>query len=114
MPENQQRSTELPVGGLVLIVLGAIFLLRNLEIIDIGHRWWALFFLIPIGFALNSASNAYRTNGRKLVPQVLNHLTWGALLAVMMLVFLVDASMHVWWPAFVILAGLLLLVRTRS
>jgi predicted O-methyltransferase YrrM len=56
------------VAAVALIVSGGIFLLRNFDVIDIGHHWWAWFMLIPIAYTLSSAWRRRQENGGTFPP----------------------------------------------
>ena len=57
MNKNNNRPSGLVLGG-ILILIGVIFLARNVTGWDLGNwNWWALFILIP---ALGSLANAWR------------------------------------------------------
>jgi hypothetical protein len=67
--------------GLILIVLGGIFLLRNTGIFDIPLKnWWALFILIPAIGALDTALRMYRSAGNQLTAPARGSLLVGLVL----------------------------------
>jgi len=95
-------------GGLVVILVGVVFLLRNLGIpLPFAglHNWWALFILAGAVPFLAQALDSYRKVGR--VDQAVLHslLVAGAMLLVAAM-FLLDLDWGVWWPLFVIYGGL--------
>lgn len=103
------------VLGAVIIILGLVFLGRNLgwwsgEL----HNWWALFILIPAVGLLGDAWRAYVANGRQFGGSAARPLVIGLLLVFVTAVFLFDLSWGYIWPIVLILVGLgLLLGRWR-
>ncbi len=100
------------VGGAVLILLGAVFLLQNFDLIRL-HNWWALFILIPALANFATAYNLYRRDGR-LTGAVYGALTGGLILLLVASVFLLGFDWGMVWPVFLILIGLGILVSTQS
>jgi len=100
------------VGGAVLILLGAVFLLQNFDLIRL-HNWWALFILIPALVNFATAYNLYRRDGR-LTGAVYGALTGGLILLLVASVFLLGLDWGMVWPVFLILIGLGILVSTQS
>lgn len=101
MGQSGKKDNYSPFIGLAFIVVGLILLLRNLDVIRIGHRWWALFFLIPIAYLLSDVMHG-RQNRRSLVGIVI--------LVSMMVIFLLGVSWAVVWPVAIIVGGLSLLL----
>ncbi len=104
--EEKRRNTSL-LPGFAIILLGLIFLLSNLDIISIGHTWWALFFLIPISFLLTDMLQ--RNNGR---------YRWGSLIGLitcttLMVIFLFDMDWGIIWPIFIVIGGLSVLLAGK-
>ena len=100
------------IPGIGLIVLGSIFLLLNFDVIDFGHRWWALFFLIPISYML---SDIFRKQGaageskRSTRGSIIGVVTLGTL----MLIFLLGMNWGVVWPVFIIIGGISVILSQR-
>ena len=112
---NDQTTNEdrrpTAVLGIVFIVLGVVFFLNNYGIIDLGLRWWALFFLIPIGFMLNDIVTQYRKGGGALTSSIRGSLTGLIMLVTIMVIFLFRMHWAVMWPVFIILGGLAILLN---
>lgn len=92
------------VPGIVLIILGSLFLLTNLT----GYRldnWWALFILIPAANNLSAAYARYRLAG-SVDRHTRSHLFWGLFFVLLSSAFLFNFDFGLFWPAFIILAGL--------
>jgi UDP-N-acetylmuramyl pentapeptide phosphotransferase/UDP-N-acetylglucosamine-1-phosphate transferase len=90
-------------AGVILIVLGTIFFLKQTGTFSL-HNWWALFILIPVFGAIGSAWALYQRSER-VTPAVVATLMGGAFPLLVALMFLLDLDWGVWWPAFILLAG---------
>ena len=98
------------IAGLVLIVIGGVFLADNFGLEMPGH-WWALVFLIPAVGALGRAASLYRSSGRRLDGPVVTSLASGLLFVVLTVVFLTGADWGLVWPVLLIVIGLGMLAR---
>jgi hypothetical protein len=96
------------VAGAILILLGVVFMLRNMGISSFTN-WWALFILIPAFGAYVAAWDIYQDQGR-LTRSGISSLTVGIMLTVLAFIFLFDLALGQFWPVLLILAGLVLLV----
>lgn len=121
MTDHQHEQTPLPVEvepkskagegsnwalGLAILAIGGLLLARNLgfEIFLLQfHNWWAFFILLAAISPLQQAYQIFRTEG--IDAAVLNRLISAASVVFIALVFLLDLSLKVWWPMFVILYG---------
>lgn len=107
------KSFSALIPALAFIVIGALLLLGNFDVLRIGHNWWALFILIPIA---NSAANFRRfrqASGGKFSPQMRNTLIGMISMTFVMCVFLFDWNWGAIWPVFLIIAGLSMLLASR-
>ena len=101
------------VGGLVLILLGGAFLLRNTGTFDFPVRnWWALFILIPAVGAFDSAIRLYRSADHQLTAPARGSLLVGLVLTFITISFLFNLNMAVFGPVIIILTGIALLAGT--
>jgi hypothetical protein len=96
--------------GLVLILLGAIFLAESYFGTSF-HNWWALFILIPALITFTSAYALWRDG----------HADWatgpfiaGVGFVILTAIFLLDLPIGRLWPLFLIAAGVTLLVGRRG
>jgi hypothetical protein len=92
------------VPGLVLIGIGAFFLLNNFTDFHLNN-WWALFILIPAFGSLGNFVRAYNKDGR------MSHEARGSLIGSMILFFITAVFIFGWswgtiWPVFLIIGGL--------
>jgi uncharacterized protein YqgC (DUF456 family) len=101
------------IPGSVMIFLGILFLLWNFDILEIGHRWWALFFLIPISFMLADMIHRRRFPGQSGDGRSRGSLVGLVTLSSLMVIFLFDMRWSVVWPIFIIIGGLSVLLSGR-
>jgi hypothetical protein len=96
--------------GIILIVLGAIFLAENYFGTTL-RNWWALFILIPAASTLSVADGHWRdgATSRATGPFIV-----GVGFLALTIVFLLDLPIGQLWPVFLIVAGLALLIGRRS
>jgi hypothetical protein len=94
-------------AGLLLILLGVVFLLQNLGILFLAN-WWAPFLLIPAFWAFVSVWDIYKDHGR-LTREGARSLTVGILLTILTLIFLLDLDVGLFWPVLLFAGGLVLL-----
>lgn len=98
--------------GLILIIIGGLYLLTNFNVFPELRNWWALFLLLPGLGTLSAAIGAYRRNGGHLTPEVMLPFIGGLLFLGMTAVFLFELDYGWLWPLFLIGGGLLLLAGT--
>ena len=101
------------IAGLVLILLGAAFLLRNTGIFNFPLKnWWALFILIPAIGAFDSALRLYRSADNQLTAPARGSLLVGLVLTFITISFLFNLNLAVFGPVIIILIGIVLLAGT--
>ena len=108
-PSERDTNPTWWIGGAVLVVLGAVFLLRNMTNFEFDN-WWALFILIPAVAAFANAWRLYQRNDRRVTRQVLNTLMGGMAPLIIAVIFLFQLDWSKIWPVFLILAGVGMLV----
>jgi|GEM_PF-660478 len=101
------------VGGIVLIMLGGIFLLRNAGVIENFDNWWALFILIPAVGSFAAAWRAYQQSGNQWTSTATGSLLGGLMLCSISAMFLFGLDIGMWWPLFLILGGVGALLGAR-
>jgi len=101
------------VGGIILILLGGIFLLQNTGMIDRFDNWWALFILIPAIGSFATAWNLYRSEGNQLTGAALGSVIGGVVLTTIAGAFLFGWGIGNLWPVFLIIGGLSILLGAR-
>lgn len=109
-PQSRNRGGGV-VAGLVLILIGLVFLADNLNI-DLPlfgwYNWWALFILIGAAAPASRAIDRYRSVGT-IDAQVAHSMLLALAAITVSLMFLLDASFAVWWPVFLVIGGLSML-----
>jgi len=100
------------VAGLVVIGIGLIFLADNFGV-DFPffgwHNWWAMFILIGAAAPASRAIDRYRSVGT-IDAQVAHSMISALAVVAVALIFLLDASFGKWWPIFLVIGGLSMLV----
>jgi hypothetical protein len=99
--------------GVIVIVVGVIFLAKNLGWTGPGwafDNWWALFILIPTFGSLGGAWRAYRANGGRLNGDVARALMIGLLLLAVTVIFLLELNWGKVWPVLLVIVGIGLLM----
>ncbi len=91
------------IAGLVLIILGLVFLFQNITGVSFGN-WWALFILMPALWAFWSAWGFYQQEG-KITQRVANMVYGGMFPFLIAVLFLFSLDWGRLWPLFLILAG---------
>ena len=97
------------IPGIILIVLGLVFLVNNLTGVEL-RNWWALFILIPAFSAFGNAYETYRRTGT-LNNSARSSLFGGTLLTCVAAVFLFNLSWSIFGPVVLILLGGTMLVN---
>ncbi|MCL4262946.1 MAG: hypothetical protein KJ069_07010 [Anaerolineae bacterium] len=100
-------------AGLILIVIGGLYLLHDAGYLPALTNWWALFLLLPGAGVLSAALGAYRQNGGHWTSDVLGLLLFSLLFFGMTAVFLFGLNFGWLLPLFLIAAGLLLLFSPK-
>ena len=106
---NKQYQRPAWIGGVILIGIGVIFLLRNITGFSL-HNWWALFFLIPAITSFGRVVTMYQADGR-LTSRGRGALIGGLILTFIAVVFLFNLDFGSLWPVFLILGGIGLLLN---
>ena len=84
------------IGGVILIVLGVIFLAQNLGA-PLPEHWWAVFILIPAFASFSSAWSIYQRNNQQMTAGVRGGILGGCILV---------ALAAALWPVILILLGI--------
>jgi len=94
------------IAGIILVVLGGIFLLQNMGSYRFPlQNWWALFILIPAVGAFDTAFRTYRHEGT-FTATARGSLLVGIVLTLVTAAFVFNISWTYFGPALIILAGL--------
>ncbi len=110
---REWRSHNGWLAGVIVIVIGVLFLLHNFGIRLVFfeyHNWWAIVILIFSLAPLSLAYRHYRETG-KWDANMVYYLTSGAAILTVGLIFLLHLRWDRWWPLFLIYGGCWMLVR---
>jgi hypothetical protein len=96
------------IAGVILIVLGGMFLLRNTGNLDLPllENWWALFILIPAIGAFDTALRAYRNADNQVTAVVGSSLLVGLVLTAVSAAFFFEISWGYFGPLLIIATGI--------
>src|SRR5688572_15065350 len=95
-PTRDATWPGVPIVGLGIVIVGAIFLARNFGWdFPLPDRWWALFVLIPAGGALVTAARLYNHDGR-LSERAIGTATAGVLMLAAALILFLDLDWGTW------------------
>jgi hypothetical protein len=117
---REERLTDLSRSGtwtvgLILILLGGMFLLRSMGTFELPlQNWWALFILIPAVGSFDTALRMYRHAGNQLTPAARGSLLVGGVLTFVTIMFLFDISWTFFGPILIILVGIGILFNYTS
>ena len=111
--EFLENPTTRFTGAIVLIGLGVVFLLSQMDILNLSGNWWAIFIALPAAVMLYNAYTAYNRAGH-LTAKVRKNVSGGVIVGTVALI----AATGQWgrlWPLFLIVPGILwLLGLTRQ
>jgi hypothetical protein len=93
------------IGGVILIVLGVIFLAQNMGA-PIPQNWWAVFILIPAVASFSSAWAMYQRSGGQLTAGVRGAIVGGSILTALAAAFFFGLDWGKYWPVILILLGI--------
>jgi hypothetical protein len=96
-------------AGLVLVVIGVLYLLQETEILPSLTNWWALFLLLPALGMISAALGAFQGNGHHWTSAVVLPFLGGLLMVGLTAVFYFGLNLSWLWPLFLIAGGLLLI-----
>ncbi len=111
--QNDNRLNYPMIAAIALIIMGAVFLLRNFDVIRSGRNWWALFMLIPIAYSLSSAWRHRQKSAGKFTRAVRSSLIGAVTLTVVTAIFLFGLSWGAMWPVFLIIGGVAMIFGAR-
>jgi hypothetical protein len=115
IPQKPVSNSSNWVFGLAVIVIGGLLLARNLGLelffLDF-HNWWAFIILFAAINPLLNAWQGYKTGGFN--NTVINSLVSAGTIIFIALIFLLDLSLGVWWPSFIIIGGLYMITSGRQ
>lgn len=99
--------------GLVVVIIGGLLLANNLGYylgLERLRNWWALLLFIPAAGKVHEAWGNLRAGFHLGHVSVREPLITGVAFVLVAVIFLAGLSWMTWWPVFVILGGLSLLL----
>jgi hypothetical protein len=109
MDRISHRGSNRLFVGLVLVMIGVVFLLQQIGGFSL-RNWWALFILIPAFGSFSSAWVAYRSSGR-INEGVRAGLGGGLIVFVLALMFLFNLDWSIYWPLMILAPGITVLLN---
>ena len=107
----RRRNSGSWIFAIVLILLGVIFLLQEMQI-PLLNNWWALFIMIPAFVLFASSWNIYQQQQRKWSAAVTGPIVGGLILMMIALIFLLDLQWRYMWPVILIIVGISVFVNS--
>jgi hypothetical protein len=104
----RERNATAPAAA--LIIVGGIFLLRNLDLLPIYSNWWALLLLVPLYFLGARILDLRSKHGGNLPAAARGAVTGFLSVSLVMVIFLFGLDWGEVWPLFIILVGVSFLV----
>lgn len=105
------RSNRNPVvSGIILMVIGGLFLIQSMTGIPIG-RGWAFLTLIPGALVLLTAWQQYQANEKRFNQQVLRSGLTGIFFIYLSMALFFNLQWLGFWPLVLIAIGFLMLFR---
>ncbi len=102
VPSRRSRSGWVP--GILLILIGIIFLIQNLTTASL-HNWWAVFILIPAVSSFSRAWEIYQAQDYQFTRSVTRSIFSGLLFVTITIVFLFNLDWNLIVPFLLILLG---------
>ncbi len=99
------------IVGIILIVLGGLFLMRTMGTDIPLTNWWALFILIPAFGALSAAWRMYREADNRLTIAARSSLLVGLVLSFITFMFLFEISWTYVGPILIIVVGIAIILN---
>ena len=97
--------------GIILILLGGLFLMRTMGTDVPLTNWWALFILIPAFGALSAAWRMYREADHRLTVAARSSLLVGLVLSFITFMFLFEISWTYVGPILIIVVGIAIILN---
>jgi cation transport ATPase len=108
---RRSRGREPWMVGVILILVGAVFLLQNMTNFYLNN-WWALFILIPAFGSLNRGWQEVQEAGGKVTTHARSNLFGGLVLTAVAAIFLFNLNWMIFGPFLLIAAGIAILLSS--
>ena len=103
--EFRRLAVAVVAATVLRLVVGIIFLLQNAGITVLTGHWWALFILIPAVGCGVAAWNMFQRACGRFTPAMSGALCGFLMLTFLTAMFFFGLSWSLWWPVFIIIAG---------
>lgn len=103
--KREQRAENL-AGGVLLIVLGIVFLMGMAGVEFLGVSPWMIFPLLPVLGIGYAAWRRFEANGRRVDRQVVAMLTWGIFPFLFVGAAIFGFNPALIWPLALVFAGI--------
>jgi hypothetical protein len=113
-PQQHPKDRNATAPAAALIIVGGIFLLRNLDLLPIESNWWALLLLVPLYFLGQRILDLRSKHGGTLPAAARGPVSGFLSVSLVMVIFLFDLDWGEFWPLFIILAGVSFLIGGGS
>ncbi len=112
--EHSRGQGNAKASAFALMIIGGVFLLRNLDLLPMHSNWWALLLLVPLFFLGTRIRELRAKHGGGIPPEARGPLTGFLSIALVMLIFLFNLDWGDVWPLFLILVGVSFLFGASS
>jgi hypothetical protein len=114
-PESRSESHRHRIGGslwvgIAFVLFGIIMILQTAHLVYLNN-WWALFIMIPALASFGTAWSRARDSGGRFTRGVAESISGGLFISAVALLFLFNLDWGRYWPVFIVLAGLGMLLR---
>ena len=107
----RSRGREPWLVGVILILVGVVFLLQNMTSFYLNN-WWALFILIPAFGSLNRGWQEVQDAGGKVSTHARSNFIGGVVLTTVAVILLFNLDWAIFGPFLLIAAGAALLLSS--
>jgi hypothetical protein len=115
IPESRPELHRHRIGGslwvgIAFVLFGIILILQTAQVVFLNN-WWALFIMIPALASFGTAWSRARESGGRFTRGVAGSISGGLFISAVALLFLFNLDWGRYWPVFIVLAGLGMLLR---
>ncbi len=111
-PHTTRNEGNAVATAFTLIIVGGVFLLRNLDLLPMDSNWWAMLLLVPLFFLGTRIRELRAKHGGGIPVEARGLLTGFLSITLVMVIFLLGLDWGDVWPLFIILVGVSFLFGT--
>lgn len=108
--KKSEPSYKNAMWGVMLVFVGTILMLMQLDVLNVGFNWWAIFIFLPAFGSLDTTWRLFLKN-RKLDAGVRSSLGGAIILFTLGFMFLFDLDWSVFWPLMLIAPGIMIFLN---